>query len=193
MPNPPFAVLADYRIVFLTLHVLSMAIGLGGATVADILFFKFLKDYHISKKEEEVLHLLKSVILTIMAVIAVTGVALYLPEAGRFNDSPMFLVKMLATGVLIVNGVALHVFVAPYLIRLDLRRDNSMGRGWHRLAFALGAISITSWYSVFLIAMLKRELPFTFPQMLGIYLGLLITAIAGSQVMEMFLRKKARG
>lgn len=183
--------LEDYRLLFLTLHILSMAIGLGGATVSDILFFKFLKDYRISKKEVEVLHVLKNLILGIIVVIVLSGAALYFPEAARFNASPMFLVKAFATAVLVLNGIALHVFIAPHLIHLNLRTKHKMGRGWHRLAFALGSISIVSWYSVFLIAMLKSALPFTFEQMLGIYIAVLMIAITGSQVMEVLLTRRA--
>jgi len=190
--NTILTFLADYRLAFLTLHILSMAIGLGGATVSDLLFFKFLKDYRVSKKEEEVLHLLKDVILTVMLIIALSGLALYLPEASRLNASPMFLVKVIATVILIINGIALHVYIAPHLIHFNLRKKERLGRKWHRLAFALGAISVCSWYSVFLIAMLKSALPFGFSTMLTGYLLLLITSILISQLVEYSLTKRAQ-
>lgn len=183
--------LESHQTIFLTIHVLSMAIGLGGATVSDLLFFKFLKDYRVSKKEEEVLHLLKDVILTAMFIITLSGLALYLPQASTLNESPLFLVKMAISFILIANGIALHVFIAPHLIHLNLRQSECMGRAWHRLAFALGAISICSWYSVFLIAMLKEALPFGFSTVFSAYLGLLLLAIACSQLAESLLTKKA--
>lgn len=179
-----------YYTIFLAIHLLAMAVGIGGATVSDILFFKFLKDFRVSKKEAEVLHVLKDVILSAMAVIATSGVLLFMvkPELG---DSGPFLVKAIAATVLIVNGVCLHMFIAPHLIHLNLKGSKRMSRGWHRLAFALGAISFCSWYSVFLIASLKSVLPQDFMSLLFVYLAALMCAIVGSQVFESLLRGQA--
>lgn len=185
-------ILTEYRLLFLTLHILSMAIGLGGATVSDVLFFRFLKDFRISKKEQETLHVLKNIILTAMIIITLTGLALYLPMSAKLNASPLFLLKAIATGVLLVNGIALHVFIAPHLIHLNLKDNSHMGAGWHRLAFALGSISICSWYSVFLIAMLKNEIPWGYSTMLTAYIVLLLVAVTISQIVRVLLKKKAR-
>lgn len=184
--------LTNYRLLFLTIHILSMAIGLGGATVSDILFFKFLKDNRVSKKEEEVLHILKDVILAAILCILISGLALYIPEMERLSASPLFLVKVIATTVVMVNGIALHMFIAPHLIHFNLRNEGQMGRGWQRLAFTLGSISVCSWYSAFLIAMLKEAIPWGFTPMLSLYLLLLASAIVGSQIMERMLSKRAK-
>lgn len=182
---------SSHYAVFVALHVLSMAIGLGGATVSDILFFKFLKDYRISKKEEEVLHVLKDVILTAIFFITLTGILLFLANRELIHSGP-FLVKSIAATILIVNGICLHAYIAPHLIHLDLKGKQKMSRGWHRLAFALGAVSICSWYSVFLIASLKRVLPQDFTILLAGYVFILLSGVVGSQVLEAVLQKKAR-
>lgn len=176
--------------ILLTLHLLSMAIGLGGATVSDILFFKFLKDFRISVKEGEVLHVLKDVILTAMFFIALTGVLLFIAKP-TLIESPAFLVKGIAAAVLIINGICLHVFIAPYLIKLDFKRHNSMQRSWYRLAFALGAVSVCSWYSVLLIAGLKTILPQSFSLLLSVYIGALTCGVIVSQCAEALFRKQA--
>ena len=181
----------DHYTIFIALHVLTVAIGIGGATVSDILFFKFLKDYRISKKEAEVLHVLKDVILTTIVLIALTGIVLFLAKPELSGSGP-FLVKSIATAVLIVNGICLHVFIAPHLIHLNLKGKQKMRRGWYRLAFALGAISVSSWYSVFLIASLKHVLPQDFLVLLGAYLCVLFSVILSSQIFEYVLRKKAQ-
>lgn len=183
--------LAENQIFLLTAHVLFMAIGLGGATVSDILFFKFLKDYRISEKEVEVLHVLKDVIMFAIVIIVISGVLLYLPEADRFNDSPAFLVKSIMGAVVVINGIALHVFIAPHLIHLNLRQGGKMSPAWHKLAFALGAISVTSWYGTFLLAMTKSVLPFDFIELFGIYLAVLSLALVGSQIVRILLMKRA--
>lgn len=180
-----------YRFAFLALHILSMAIGLGGATISDIMFFRFLKDYRISKKEAEVLDVLKTVVLSAMFVIIFSGFALYIPSRDVLNTSAPFLIKVLATAVLFVNGMVLHMYIAPHLLHVNLRNHKRMGRGWHKLAFALGGISLCSWYSIFGIAMLKELLHFSARELLFAYLLLLAIAITGSQITEKVL--SARG
>ena len=59
-----------------------------------------------------------------------------------------------------------------------------------KIAFALGAISIVSWYSAFILGML-RTLPIEFSSLLLIYLFILGGAIIGSQFMERFFVKQA--
>lgn len=183
--------LAQYKLKFLTLHILGTALGLGGATISDILFFKFLKDFRISKKEQEVLHVLKTVVLGALGLILVTGLALYLPNAATYNQSGPFLVKSIGVLVLTVNGIALHLYIAPHLLHLNLQSKQKMGTTWHRIAFALGAISIVSWYTVFSIAMLKTIMTWSFAHILGGYVCLLIIGVTGSQVMERQMSRKA--
>ncbi len=184
--------LAQNKLKFLTLHILGTALGLGGATISDIMFFKFLKDFRISKKEQEVLHVLKNVVLGALGVIVLSGVALYLPMAEQLNTSGPFLVKTIGVIVLTINGIALHAYIAPHLIHLNLKQHKTMGRTWHRIAFALGAISVVSWYTVFLIAMLKTLMTWTFSELLGMYVMLLIFGIIGSQMLEWGLSKQAK-
>jgi hypothetical protein len=185
--------LEDTKILWLVLHLLATAIGLGGATVSDILFFKFLKDYKISKKEVEVLHTLKDLILGVMAVIVLTGAALFIPRMNELASSAPFILKVTATAVLVANGIALHAFIAPHLIHLNFVNNRRMGREWHRLAFALGSISVCSWYSVFLIAMLKQYMTeWPLSVMLSGYVLIVVTAVVCSQIVEERVNALAR-
>lgn len=183
--------LAEAKPILLTIHILATAIGLGGATISDILFFRFLRDFKISSKEEEVLHVLKDVVLAAIFCITLSGILLYIPAHEVLNASPLFRLKALATGVLVLNGFALHAFVAPHLIHMNLRKKKKLGRFWYQLAFLLGSISVCSWYSVFFIAMLKNILPFSFGDALLLYGILLFVSIAIGQFFEYFLTKRA--
>lgn len=180
----------DHSTYFLTFHILGTALGLGGATIADIMFFRFLSDYRISKKEIEVLGILRAVILGALLVIIITGFALYLPNSETYNQSGAFLVKSIGVLILTINGVALHLYVSPNLKHIDLKPGKKREK-LQRLSFALGSISIISWYSVFFIAMLKKILPYTFGELLAIYIFLLLVGISGSQELYFHLRKKA--
>lgn len=176
--------LEAYRLKFITLHVFGTSLGLGGATISDIMFFKFLKDFRISKKEQEVLHILKTVILGALLLIILSGIAMYLPDMHTYNESAAFLVKSIGVGVLTINGIALHMYVAPHLLHLDMKNQRKMGRTWHRIAFALGSVSIISWYTVFAIAMLKSSFTIDFGSLLSIYIFLLVTGVTVSLIIE---------
>lgn len=194
MPFGVFAsALSEYKVFFLTAHILGTVLGLGGATIADFLFFRFLKDYKISAKECDVLNTLKGIILSALGLIIVSGVGLFLTDVQLYSSSGPFVVKMLIVGIITINGIALHLVVAPYLLRLDLKRHQRRHRRWRRMAFTLGAVSVCSWYSAFFIAMLKSVLPENFSILFGGYLVALMFALLMSQVIERRLAAQARG
>lgn len=170
-----------------------MSLGLGGATVADLLFFRFLTDFRISRKEHEVLRLLASAVAIGLLAIIVTGFLLYLPNMERLNESPAFQFKIVIVLILACNGLLLHEIVAPRLIRLSFSGKKSKARTLRHVAFALGAVSFVSWYTVFFISVLKSLLPLEtgFLELMAFY-GLLLTAgIAGGQAAMTLLVRRA--
>lgn len=186
-PHDLTGLVAKYRTIIITLHLIAAAIGLGGATIADIFFFKFLKDFKISESESEILNTLSQVIWFALALIVLTGVGLYLPASERLLISPKFLTKIVIVTVLLVNGAILNLLISPKLVQISFGESHYHESGeLHKLrkfAFALGAISITSWYSVFILGSLHRA-PFSFQQFLGAYFILVAVAVIGSQIME---------
>ncbi|OGN01981.1 MAG: hypothetical protein A2651_02110 [Candidatus Yanofskybacteria bacterium RIFCSPHIGHO2_01_FULL_42_12] len=193
-PHNFAALVGEYRTAILTLHLIAAAIGLGGATITDVFFFKFLKDFKISESESEILRTLSQVIWFTLALIVLTGIGLYLPASERLLISSKFLVKMIVVGVIIINGAFLNLLISPKLVHISFGESHHHESGeLHRLrklAFALGAISSASWYSAFILGSLRR-LSFSFQELLGIYLILVVIAVIGSQVIERRLVKRA--
>ncbi len=181
------ALLAEHKMLFLGLHLLGFAFGLGGATISDIMFFKFLKDFRISQTEASVLRTLSQVIWFGLALAILSGLGMYLPATSYLNESAKFLVKMIVVGVILVNGAFLNLYVAPKLVTMTFGKweesvAGSMRRA-RKAAFAMGAISMVSWYSAAILGFLNAS-PASFSVILGIYVGLLAIAIVTSQVME---------
>lgn len=189
-----FSILSQHREIILILHAFGAALGVGGATISDIFFFKSLKDFRISEWEAGTLHLLSQVIWFALAVIVVTGLGLYLPDTDRLNESSKFLAKMVIVGALMVNGAFLNLFISPKLIRITFGRTHQHEEGelrrLRKTAFALGAVSLISWYSAFILGSL-RALPLGFGTILGIYAALVIAAVVGSQIAERVLVRRA--
>lgn len=179
--------LAEYKGLFVIMHALSGAIGVGTATVTDVFFFKFLKDYRISEEESENLKTLSQVIWFALGSLVLTGLCLYLPEASTLNESPKFLIKQIIVFVLITNGVFLNLLVQPKLVHISFGEPHNHKKGelhhLRKLAFALGAVSLTSWYTTFILGSL-RNVTLSFSELAVIYLSLLLVGIIGSQIFE---------
>lgn len=179
--------LAEYKAFFVILHALSAAIGVGAASITDVFFFKFLKDYRISEDEADTMKTLSQVIWFALGALVLTGLCLYLPEAARLNETPKFLLKTLIVLVLIGNGVVLNLLIQPKLVHISFGEPHHHMKGelhhLRKLSFALGAISIISWYTVFILGSL-RSVALSFSQLSVIYLSILLIGIIGSQVFE---------
>ncbi len=188
--SSPFGIVpllaTNHDLIFI-IHMLAVAIGIGGATITDVFFFKFLKDFRISKLEASTLRTFSQVIWFALGLIVLSGVGLYIPDAARLNDSPKFLAKMVIVGMLLVNGALLNLLVSPKLVRISFggkhKHQPQELRRLRKLAFALGAISISSWYSIFIVAM-ADGIPLSVFQFLFFYATLLIVAVGASQFFE---------
>lgn len=181
----------EYYEFFLLAHIIAMAAGLGAANVTDVLFLRFLKDLKITKEEAGTLSTLSRVIWVALAFIIVSGLALYAPQAARLNQNPAFLVKMIAFAVVIVNGISLNLLIAPRLEQIFSGNALQLiPRYWRRLAFASGAISISSWYTAVVMGG-YRSMPYDFLTILLTYVVVLAIAVIVSQAAEaIFARKK---
>jgi len=193
------ALLAEYKPVIVFFHAFAAAIGVGAATVTDIFFFKFLKDYKISESEHKTMETLSAVIWVALGLLVLTGIGLFIPESERLLQSSKFLTKSVAVGVLILNGIMLNLAISPRMMEITFGDNFSHQRGelhfMRKLSFALGAISISSWYVIFILGSLK-SIPVSIGTGISLYILLLIVAIAGSQAFDRYMiykRKKELG
>lgn len=191
--NYPFdfmPILFRYGGLFVALHLFGSAIGLGASTVTDFLFFRFLKDFQISKSESKILSMLSQLIWFAIIVIVITGILIYIPQAQKLNQTPKFLVKAIIVLIIIVNGAFLNLLIAPKLVKISFNEEKSSKVNTiRRISFALGAVSIVSWYSAFLIGTIKN-IEFSFSTIFSCYLVIIIAAIVASQFTERYFVKK---
>ena len=178
-------ILAEIKTLVLIGHLFGFALGVGGATVSDVLFFKFLKDFKITKPEHQILSIMSQVVWVGVVIAVITGIGLYLPEMEALNQSSKFLLKVVAVSVIIINGAALNLLVSPRLIKMSFSDSLQVRRAhsFRKLAFALGAVSFISWYTAFILGAIS-SIPLSFGILLIIYITLLISGIIGSQVVE---------
>ncbi len=185
--------LSEFQTPILLLHITAMALGLGCATLSDLFFFKFLRDFRISEMEASVLNVFSQVIWFAIGIIVMTGLGLFLPEMDTLLASSKFLMKMIVVCVIILNGAFLNLFIAPRFLKIQFGdHEHQPGELIHtrKLAFAFGPISIVSWYSAFLLAMLAQA-PASFDVMWRTYAGLLIVAVVIGQIAEKWIENQA--
>ncbi len=185
-----FALLASQRILWVIVHNIGFILGLGGATITDVFFFRFLKDFKISDEEKGTMDTLTNLIWVGLMVLVVSGLMLYLPEQARLDVSSKFILKVIVVGVIILNGLLLNLRVAPRMRTFSFDRT-APARHFRRLAFALGAVSFMSWYTAFLLGSL-RTINMPLGRGLVIYLCVVVAAVIGSQVFEIIASRKAR-
>ncbi len=180
-----------YKHAATLLHLFGVVLGLGSATITDILFFKFVQNKHITGKEAKLMDILSRVIWVALLILVVSGIMLYIPSMDRLNESGKFLTKGVGLLVLIVNGLVLGYFVRPKLTKIDFSNNNVsrfglshlVNRKMRRWATLCGAISISSWYFIFILGGLRGV---TFPVVYGLigYAIILTLAIIGSFIFE---------
>jgi hypothetical protein len=179
------AILVTYKKVVLTAHLLGVVLGLGAATVGDILLMRFLKDFRISQKEADVMYIVSWIVIPALLLLFISGVALFLTDMPRYGGSAPFMLKMTMVAVLTINGILLHLFIMPKMIHISFRGDKAP-KTLRRAAFMMGAISATSWYATFFVSMLKSMMPgdLTYISLLTAYIVLLVAAVTVSQGVE---------
>lgn len=187
-------VLIQASSVISALQLTGIALGVGGATVAEILFFKFLKDFRISEWEASVIRTISQVIWFALAILVLSGLASYLTHPQILNSSPEFLLKAIAVLVIIANGALLNFIVSPKLILISFgkKHDHEPGelRRLRRISFALGAVSIVSWYAVLKLSAIRMGF-ISFPVLLALYAAAVLFGIVASQIIERRLSRHA--
>lgn len=183
--NSLIAFCAEYKTLFVILHVFSVVIGMGAALVSDVLFNIFIKDKKLNITENGVLSTLSRIVWIALLFIVLSGAALFFSNPEVYAVSVKFLTKMSIVGVLILNGLFFHFVVHPALPHIsftDTKGHNKYIR-IRRWSFAFGAVSVSSWVLAFILGSLSK-IPFSYPQALALYAIVLACGIIVSQIVE---------
>lgn len=175
----------EYKTISVIVHVLSVIVGMGSALVSDILFNIYIKDKKIQKHENQTLSTLSIIVWISLAFIVLSGLALFLSDPLKYAYSVKFLVKMTIVGVIIVNGYLFWKAIHPALHKINFT-DTNMHHKYVRLrkaSFAMGAVSLASWLSAFVLGMLGH-IPLTYLEAIVGYIALCFGGILFSQIVE---------
>ena len=145
---------------FLTIHLIGLAIGLGGATIADLAVLRSLV-----RRQPLPVELLRDLSMAIwlgLSILTVSGLVLFAFEPSRYIHLSGFVAKMVVVAILVLNGSLLHR-------RLDHFRPSP-------LMLLGGAVSSVSWYASLTIALFKTQLGLGVAEYLALY-GLAVVLV----------------
>jgi hypothetical protein len=176
---------SKYKTISVILHVLSVIVGMGAALVSDILFNFFIKDKKIQHHENKTLFVLSNIVWASLFFIVLSGLMLFLSNPVKYIDSTKFLVKITIVGVIIINGYLFWRVIHPALRKINFT-DTNIHHKYVRLrkmAFALGAVSVISWLSAFILGMLKNIYISYWQAIIG-YIVVCLCGVLASQLMD---------
>lgn len=166
----------EWLTIFYVLHIIGIALGVGGATVSDFLFLHSVRDRKISSDEFSLLSSISKILWTGLALLIFSGTGMLAVQyftTGSIAMSGMFLAKMTIVLVVFLNGLAFKKLVFPVLAaHTDRPLHQSVGFADKLWTLSIiGAISIVSWYSALLLGALRTiELPYVFVMTFYVFL-----------------------
>ncbi|MEM8813862.1 MAG: hypothetical protein AAGF59_14715, partial [Pseudomonadota bacterium] len=146
------------KALLVAIHMLGVALGMGGAFIADYCILTIMRRRVIEAVHVEFLSHLSHLVMVGLALLWVSGLgflfwyARYTPDA---LNNPKFPAKIFIVSILTLNGAILHLQVFPFLNSLVGRRLFA-GPPVSVLVALLffGAVSFASWLFPFLFAVL---------------------------------------
>ena len=176
------------KLILLIGHVIGVALGVGGATMSDVLFLTSISDRRIDRSELKLLRIASKVVVTGLLVLAVTGVAFVVTGSPL---SPRFWAKMTIVAIASINGYVMHQFMFPLFERCQRERIHLLSAEITQHApfiVTAGALSALSWYSALALGM-WRTLTLSYLEIMGVYFLLLFGAVVVANVaVQWFLR-----
>lgn len=179
----------------LFLHLIGLALGLGTATLLDLLILRALVRGRIASADLGVVRFAAAVVTAGLALLWLSGLGL-LACFSAFDlqalQNPKLWVKILVVALLSLNGLAIHAQLLPLIHRQSGRGlFDGVSRIKTSLVLASGAVSITSWYVPLLLGIAK---PLNFvvpaPTLLLGYGALLAAALSAAMLLAWLLPRK---
>jgi hypothetical protein len=169
-------------------HVIGTAIGAGGATFSDWIFFNAAKDGKIDRSELNILKAASTLVSIGLAILIITGFGFlihYLLVPGSGVAAPKAYAKIFIVAVIVVNGWVLHRRVLPLVEEASKENHTIVGSVIEKnrsLVLTAGAISIVSWYSALILGA-WRGLEVSTELILIVYIGLVLVAVVAARTL----------
>lgn len=169
----------EVKTLLLIVHLLGLALGVGGALISDAIFFRAIRDWRISKTEMEFVHLGGVAVSIGLGLLILSGLAMFSLDMERYLASTKFMAKMAVVAILAANAVLLHKLHIPHMARIS-KKGISTRTGFAKsrtLVLASGVVSVVSWLSAMVLGAF-RSIPWSIEMILSVYAFALLIGLA---------------
>jgi hypothetical protein len=143
------------------------------------------------RKEEETMSTISKLVWVVIALLIITGTALFLSAPLDYLAKSKFIVKVIIFSVIVANGLLLNFWITPVLKKIVFgpveKQPTFKIRFMRRVAFASGVVSMISWFAVFVLGSV-RSIPVSIGWGTAIYSGILLLGILGSQFFATWMK-----
>jgi hypothetical protein len=163
--------------LYATFHLLGVVLGAGAAFMSDISILSSIRSKMLSVMEVYIIELSNKIVWIGIALMAVSGVLLFLRDIEGYLASPEFLAKLTVAAVIFVNSSINHFKHLPLIRRVEGRpfdKDDVFVK-YLSLVIASGAISIVSW--LFIVFGALRDIPYSYTTIISAYLSAVLIAV----------------
>ena len=175
----------NYHNLLILFHILGVAVGFGGVVMSDYIFLSSMRVGEIAKERFVFLKESSRMVWIGVLLMVISGALLFFEFPDRYLASGKFLAKMTLVAILIINGAFFHWFHLPRLRRYldaDLSTLPEFKKHFPTLLVS-GAVSSVSWLGALLLGVLGRS-PYTYWQIIGTYLPILVIGVLGALVLR---------
>lgn len=166
----------DLKIILLIGHIIGVAMGAGGATMSDTLFFMSIRDNLIDMSEYRLLKAASKVVVLGLIILFITGAGFFLTGT---LPSQRFWAKMTIVTIAAINGYVMHRKLFPIFEKCAQEKIPLLSTPFTkhaRLMVSAGSISAISWYAAIILGTWK-SLELSYWGIMAWYGGLLFLAL----------------
>lgn len=184
-----------YRDLLKWIYMSGVIIGTIVTTFHAKTFIRFLRDFHITRREEARLEMFSHIAWVAIGLSFLSGLGLVLTDRWReFTDSSSFMVMVLITGILIVYEIIVNMVISPKLVGMHFGDEPELDDHKHSLyrktAFAFIGVGVVSWYSLFLLSVFDW-FEYTNGQLFMGYVILVVLAVSLTMLIEVMIYRKS--
>jgi uncharacterized membrane protein len=139
--------------ILIVIHLLSVALGAGGAFITDAVFFRMIWSKMFSQSSISTISFISKFVWLGAIATILSGLALFLQLPGYYWQNPQFWAKMTIVAIIVANGLVFHVYHLPILRQLKNKpvmylKNHPFSQEWLLVS---GAFSSTSWATAILL------------------------------------------
>lgn len=178
----------DPKTIYTIFHIFGVIVGAGGAFFSDAIFFRSIKDGHISKEEFGFMRLGSVIVWIGLILIVVSGFFIFMTNPEGYISSSKFLAKMSIVLVIIINGIIFHFMHFPHIRgHIGLKfHDSPIFIKKSSLLMISGGISFSSWVFAVVLGVIN-SVPYNYFQIMSIYFLVLLVIVMSAVFSKRFL------